>query len=128
MATITSSNTIEFRGSVDDFKHFESDVEIVANTIILNGLNPRLIHCQIGVQFFSDAGGTTPAVPGAGTIGVDTKTLNTDVFELTPSASIDATAPATLIADLPIKEVRAIPTVAITTATHWKLIVTQTRN
>lgn len=128
MATKISNNVIALQGSVDDFKHFESNVEVVADTIVLNGLDHRLSHCHIGVQFFDSVDGDTPVVPGAGTINVDIKTPNTEVFEVAPTTNIDATAPITLIADFPVKEVRAIPTVAITTATHWKLIVTQSRN
>ncbi len=127
MTIQTSSNLIKKAGAVNDFKHFESDVEVVADTIIIDGLDPKLHHNHIGVQFFSDAAGLVPAVPGAGSINVDLKTLNTQVFEPAPTTNIPGTGPITLDNDFPAIEYRGVPT-GITTATHWKMVVTQTRN
>lgn len=125
MATETSRNHRVKKG---DMRVFESDVEAVADTIILDGLTEEMPHCFIGVQFFSDAGGTTPATPGAGTVAVTVETLNNEpVFEAVPDSPIDATAPTTLSWAANTKRVRLVPT-GITTATHWKAVWTGNRS
>ena len=124
MATVISRNpddTLKRK-----YRRIESDVEVVADTIIINGLTEEALHNFVGVRFFSDAGGTTPATPGAGTVAVAIETVNNeDVFEppLPDTGAIDATAPEVVRWDANTKRVQLIPT-GITTATHWKAVWT----
>lgn len=101
-----------------------SAIVTVATAITLDEIEPGKPHCFIGAQFFSDSGGAAPATPGAGTVVITIKTVNTDpVFETIPTASIDATTPTSLSWAANTLAVKATPS-GITTATHWRIVVT----
>ena len=76
MATNVSSNPIS--NLKRDYRRVESDVELVADTIIIDGLDPEMVHGAVGVKFFADALGAVPAVPGAGTVEVTVETVNSE--------------------------------------------------
>ncbi len=106
------------------FEVHESDVETVATTITLAGLSARLPNSFIGVQFFSDSAGTTFADPGAGTVKIDVEHFaGQDHFEEV-IAALDATDPAIQQVAGNLSRAKATPT-GLTTATHWKLVVSQ---
>jgi len=110
-----------------DFELVESDAVTVATTIDLIGLRADFPHCFVGVQFFADAAGATPATPGAGTAVVTLETINSEgIFEAPPSNTIDATAPHTVNWDANTSKVKVVPS-GITTATHWKAVWTANR-
>jgi len=112
------------RGSNTLMKVFESDIEVVANTIIITGLDTENAHCFAGVQFFTDSSGSTQAVPGAGTVLITIKTFNTDpVFESISAGTITGATPVTVSWQSNTLEVKATPS-GLTTATHYKLVVT----
>lgn len=97
----------------------------VADTIDLADLDASHPHCFAGVEFFADANGDAPATPGAGTVTITVGTVNNGpLFEAALDNVIDATAPTTVTWDGSTKSVRAVPA-GITTATHYRLIVTQ---
>lgn len=111
------------RGPNRIFSVIESDVTPVASPIVLTGVDTVRPHCFAGVQFFADAQGTIPAVPGAGTVAVTVQTINTaPVSEIIPDNVIDATAPTTLSWAANTQQVTATPT-GITVATHYRLVV-----
>lgn len=125
MVDKTSSNRLPL-----DYEHtnrfftVQSDIELVANTIILDPVNPEAPHSFVGVQFFTDDTGDTQVQPGAGTVEVTVETINSQgVWETVPSSTIDATAPTTVNWGANTKRVRLAPT-GITTATHWRAIYT----
>lgn len=112
------------RGPNRIMKTIQSDVAAIGETITLDGLDVTLPHCFAGVQFFADANGNSPATPGAGTVTIAVRTVNTNpVFEAPPSPTIDATAPTTISWAGNTQAVRATPS-GITTATHYRLVVT----
>lgn len=101
-----------------------SAIVTVATTITLDEIEPGKPHCFAGAQFFANAGGTTPATPGAGTIDVTIKTVNTDpVFETIPASVITAAVPTTVSWAANALAVKAVPS-GVTTATHWRIVVT----
>ena len=101
-----------------------SDIEVVADTIVINGLDAEAPHCFVGVQFFDDALGATPATPGAGSVLVTVETVNNEgLFEAVPSNSIDATAPVTVSYDANSLRVKFVPT-GLTVANFWRAIWT----
>ncbi len=111
-----------------DFELVESDVVTVGTTITVPGLRADFPHCFLGVQFFSDAAGKVPAVPGAGTVVVTVETINSEgIFEAVPDNTIDATAPHTVSWDANSAKVKLVPA-GITTATHWKAVWTANRS
>lgn len=112
------------RGRNEGIDVHQSDITPVGDTITLDNLNPVRPHCFAGLQFFADASGETPATPGAGTVQVNVRTINTTPnFEPTPVGTINAAAPETLSWAANTISVRATPT-GITTATHYRLVVT----
>ena len=118
MATATSGNPD--RNLKRGYRKSVSDVEVVADTIVLEGLSPDMPHCFVGIQFFSDAGGTTPATPGAGTVTVTVETVNSEgISEAVPDNVIDATAITTVSWDANTKSITLVPA-GVTTATHWR--------
>ena len=122
MATKTSRNNNPFFNKT--YRRMESDVELVADTIILEGVQADAVHNFIGVLFFSDAAGTTPVVPGAGTVDITVETVNNaGTFEAIPDTPLTAATPETLSWNGNTKSVKAIPA-GITTATHYKVVWT----
>ncbi len=122
MATETSRNPDNNlnRG----YRKVESDVEAVADTIIITGVPPEAVHGFVGVQFFDSAAGDTPATPGAGTVTVTVETVNSEgVFEAAPDNVIDATARHTVTYDANTLRVQLVPA-GLTVATHWKAVWT----
>ena len=109
------------------FEVHESDVETVATTITLAGLSARLPNSFIGVQFFSDSAGTTFADPGAGTVLIEAEHFIAQDYFQTEVAALDATDPVVHQSVGNLSRVRATPT-GLTTATHWKLVVSQNLN
>ncbi|MEE8113954.1 MAG: hypothetical protein V3T23_06330 [Nitrososphaerales archaeon] len=101
-----------------------SDIVTVATTITLDGIDVIKPHCFAGVQFFTDGTGGTPATPGAGTVTITVKTINsTPIFEAVPSNVIDATDIGTVSFASNTTSVRALPA-GVTTATHYRMVVT----
>ncbi len=110
------------------FKLSYSAIVVVGDTIDLDGLRADYPHCFVGVQFFADAEGAAPAVPGAGTVLVTVATVNTTPsFEVVPNNTITAPTPTTVPWDGNTAAVKLVPT-GITTATHWRAVVTQNRS
>lgn len=110
------------------FELNESDVVTVGTTITIAGIKAILPHNFVGAQFFSDAAGLVPVVPGAGTVAVTVETINSEgVFEAVPDNSIDATVPHTVSWDANTSRVRLVPA-GVTTATHWKAVWTGNRS
>lgn len=87
-------------------------------------------HHQIGIQFFDDAAGgqANLVTPGAGTVAIVSQTVaNEGVDEAHASSPMAGTAPVTLDLTGHIKKVTATPS-GITTATHYQLVVTSSRD
>ena len=121
MATETSRNPEFFKRGL---RKISSDIEAVADTIIINGLDSETPHCFVGVQFFDDALGVTPATPGAGSAVVTVETVNNEgLFESVPSNTIDATAPVTVSYDANSLRVQLVPA-GVTVANFWRAIWT----
>lgn len=119
--------TIAKRHQNKDFELVESAVVPVGTTIDLTGLAADFPHNFLGVQFFADAGGTTPATPGAGTAVITVETINNEsTFETIPDSTITAATPTTVSWDANSKSVRIVPA-GITIATHWKAVWTGNR-
>lgn len=112
------------RGPNEILSFKESPVVTVSTEIILSSLDSVKPHCFLGVKFFSDAGGTTPAVPGAGTVTITIQTINSEpLFELPPDNLIDLTNQTTISWASNTKAVKAVPS-GVTVATHYKVVVT----
>jgi hypothetical protein len=111
------------RGPDNFFYMRESPVTAIATPIILSGLDQTRPHCFAGVQFFSDAGGTTPATPTTGTVTVEIKSINTELFEPAPGGTIIADAPTTISWAANTLAVQVTPA-AVDVASHYKLVVT----
>ena len=112
------------RGANEAVKFVESAVVSVGTVINLSGLDITRLHCFAGVQFFSDAEGTIPVIPSAGTVGIEIQTINTaPVFELAVDHTIVASVPTTLTWAANTQAVRATP-IGVIGATHYKLVVT----
>lgn len=110
-----------------DFELRESSIVTVGTTINLP-IKDEFPHNFVGVQFFADAAGLTPATPGAGTVTITVETVNgLSVFEAVPSNVIDGTAITTVSWDANTRQVKAVPA-GITTATHYKLVWTGNRS
>lgn len=124
MATVVSGSV---RKPTDrDIRILNSDVEAVADTIELEGVAPSIPHTFIGVKFWTSAAGTTLATPGAGTVTVQVRTINSQIFEDIPDNVIDATGATTISVNGNVEEIRLVPA-GITTATHWSAHVSQNR-
>ncbi len=124
MATIVSGKADQ---PVDrDLRIVRSNIEIVANTIQLEAVSPTIPHTFISVQFFADAAGAAPATPGAGTVTVTVRTINSQVFEAIPDNVIDATAILTISVNANVEEILLVPA-GLTVATHWRAVVSQNR-
>jgi len=90
--------------------------ELTGNTI-----NP---HCFVGIRFYADAGGTTPAVPTAGTVAIEIATVNNSPnFEDPPQPTIDAADPMTVSWAANTQTVHATPA-GIDVATHYQMVAT----
>ena len=76
MATKVSSNPDS--GLKRKYRRIESDIEVVADTIVIDGVPAEMVHNFLGVQFFADSLGAVPATPGAGTATVTVSTVNSD--------------------------------------------------
>jgi hypothetical protein len=78
-----------------------------------------------GIEYYSDAAATTPAVPGAGTVTVSATTLVTGQDTAIAGGALDATDITALVK---WKEhctaVTATPA-GVTTATHYRLVIVQ---
>ncbi len=101
-----------------------SPIVTVATPMDLEALHTGKPHCFIGVQFFNDALGVTPATPTAGTVVVTIRTINTTPnFEAPPSPTIDATAPKTVTWAANTLSALTTPS-GIVGATHYRSVVT----
>ena len=125
MTTFTETGNIRFG------KKVVSATVVVADTIdlVLQGDVGSCTHVFMGVQQFDgpDPESDTLIVAGAGTYAVTIKTQNTELFEAPPTASIDATAPVTISVAANLSAIKFVPT-GITTATHYRVVVTANRN
>ena len=109
-----------------DFELRESAIVAVGVTINLP-ISDEFPHNFVGVQFFADAAGLTPATPGAGTVAITVETVNSlGVFEAIPDSTITGATPTTVSWDANTRQVKAVPA-GITTATHYKLVWTGNR-
>jgi len=104
-----------------------SDVTPIADPIVINGLVMEYPNGFVGVQFFSDAAGTVSAVPTAGSLTAQIKTINTGLFEDFNGNVIDASHPRTLNWTANATDFQITPT-GIDVATHYKVIVTINEN
>ncbi len=122
MATVTSRNpALNLKRG---YRKVVSDIEVVADTIIIDSLPPGVSHCFLGVQFFADANGAASATPGAGTVDVDVETVNSEgVFESPANNTITGATPTTVPHTGNLLRARATPT-GITVATHYQLVWT----
>ena len=112
------------RGANTSITFVESAVVTVGTVITLNELDITRLHCFAGVQFFSDAEGTIPVIPSAGTVQIEIQTINTaPVFELAFDHLIVASAPTTVTWAANTQAIKATP-IGVTGATHYKLVVT----
>jgi len=112
------------RGPNEILSHFQSAVTPVGNEVTINDLDITKPHCFAGVQFFSDADGTTPATPGAGTVALNIQTFNNaPIFESFEGNVIAGNNPLTMSWAANTLKVKATPS-GITVATHYKLVVT----
>lgn len=111
------------RGPNGIFSYKESPITVIGSAITISGIDMNKPHCFAGVQFFSDSGGTTPATPTAGTMEIEIKTINTNLFEPAPGGTILGSEPLTVSWAANTKEVRATPA-NVDVATHYKLVVT----
>ena len=81
-------------------------------------------HCFVGVQFFDDDQGATPATPSAGTVTISVKTLNSTPVPQSPDPDvIMADAPEDISFDGNADRVKAQPA-GIIGASFYKLVVT----
>ena len=101
----------------------ESPVTPVGDPVTLASLDQVKPHCFAGCQFFSDAEGTTPVVASTGTVTIEVKTINNNIFEPISGGIVDAASPSTVSWAANTKEVKAIPE-GIVTAAYYKLVVT----
>lgn len=109
-----------------DLRVIDSNVEAVADTIEIATVAPSIPHTFISVKFWTSSAGDTPATPGAGTVTVTVRTINSHVFEAIPSNVIDATGATTISVNGNVEEIRLVPA-GLTTATHWSAHVSQNR-
>ncbi len=105
------------------FTLYESSVIAIDSVVTLENLDTTKPHCFIGVQFFSDSDGLIPAVPTIGTVFIQVKTLNTQVFEDPPANIIEASAITTVSWAANTVSVRATPS-GVDVATYYKVVVT----
>jgi hypothetical protein len=112
------------RGANKTVAFIESAVFAVGSIITLGELDITKPHCFAGVQFFSDAAGTIPVVPSAGTVLIEIQTVNTaPVFEPPLNNLITASAPSTVTWAANTQSVRATPA-GVTGTVYYKLVVT----
>lgn len=112
--------------STQKFTYIESTVTDVRAVTTVDRVDVDKTQCYIGVQFFSDAAGTIPVTPGAGTVTLTVKTLNSNVFETFTGNTITAATPTTVPFTGNVKEVLATPS-GVTTASYYKVVVTCNR-
>lgn len=123
MATQTSgAKTTELERQ---FAVVQSDKEVIADTIVLEGLSGDKPHTFIGAKFFD--GGGDPVVPSAGTVTITVETINNGQWEAIPDNTIDATSPTTVSVGANLTRVRAVPT-GLAGAVTWRLVATQNRS
>jgi hypothetical protein len=101
-------------------KMFNSDIVTVATTAVIENMGTAAQTHYIGARYYSDSAGT-PVVPGAGTITIEGLDEATNQWTDTASTLLctDITDKETITAN--VLSIRGVPTVAITTATHWQL-------
>lgn len=91
----------------------------------LSGDFSALTHVFLGVQMF-DVGGDL-IVDSAGSFAVTLQTINTKYYEAPPTATIDATAPATVSWAANTFKIKVVPSSLSDTVT-WKIVATANRN
>lgn len=106
-----------------------SEIVAVTAEIIVEELDTSKTECYCGLQFFSDAAGTSPVTPSAGTAVVSVRTVNThpEYEALAGGGSIDATAPTTQSWDGNTRTVRVVPS-GISGANYYRAVVTCNEN
>lgn len=104
--------------------YLESVVTAVGATIELEGLPDDAAHSFVGAQFFSDAAGTTPATPTAGTLTIAIQTFNSQPkYDPISKDTIKAKTPETVSWAANAIAVRATPA-SIAGAAFYKIVVT----
>jgi hypothetical protein len=121
MATI-SIRTIIHKG---DFQEATSDPAETADTVDIDDLGGTLTHNELSVKMYDVAG--EQIVDSAGSFAVLVATRANGVLEAPPIATIDATAPTTLIFRGNITRVQVIPS-SLVDAITWEVVLTSNRN
>jgi hypothetical protein len=73
------------------YNRYTSGVTAVGSVALIENINPSLLNHYIGVQWFSDAVGTTNVVPTAGTVLLEALDDVTEQFTVVASNPLDAT-------------------------------------
>lgn len=105
-----------------DFAIYESAVTVVADPVTIAGIRADLSNNFIGIKYFADAGGATPATPGAGTVQLST--ISVSSLSVNLGSAVAATGNVVTPAVGNLVSVTATPA-AITTATHYKITISQ---
>ena len=122
MATIDTFST---GGNSSVMRSYVSDEALVADTVDMDGLDPSFTHHFLGVKIVDVSG--NPVLGGAGTLAVTYYTANNNQAEVPGTATIDATAPATIAIEGNITRVVLTPT-GITTAISYTAVLTSNRS
>jgi len=105
------------------YHRYSSAITAVGSVALIEDINPSLLVHFIGVEWFSDAAGITPAVPTAGEVDVEAFDDTTRQWTPAQRDPIDATHLAHKSSySANITAMRATPT-AVTVATHYRLVV-----
>ncbi len=102
----------------------EGPITAIGSISDIGSLDITKVHCFVGIKFFADSGGVTPAVPTTGTVTITIRTLNnTPNYEDPPINTINAASPTTLTWAANTMAVRATPA-GVDVATHYRMFVT----
>lgn len=112
-------------GSFESMKIYENSGE-VANVVDVDIDIPADPHVFVGVDFFDDAGLTTPGTATGGTVTITVRTRNSTTFVDLLDGVINATAPDVKSFAANPLIVRATPS-GITGVTHYRVTVTANR-
>ena len=116
------------RGKNETLSLIQSPVTAVGSPIVLPGIDAAKPHCFAGAKFYSDAEGTAPVTPTAGTIDIDVETVNSSPkIEPIPANTINAGDARTIDWAANTTVVHATPT-GITGAAFYRIVVTCNEN
>lgn len=116
-------------GRPDYLMKVESAEAVLGDTITLDlsalGDFTNLTHVFLGVQLLDISG--DPIEDSAGSLAITIKTINTEWYEAPPTATIDATALATISWAGNTTAIKVVPT-GLTDTVTWKVVATANRN